>query len=116
MSLQIDSNDAVHIPIEEGNTEDNIDGQSDEEDDDDHSATEQWMILSKLGPNRTVANIELGRREIDLDYDWHSNKSKYLENGTIDGIRDFIKSSKKEDVCRTYQACPKVTFNDEQKK
>ena len=62
---------------------------------DDRFLTEQFMTSSVMGPSQTTSQIELGRREIDINNDWHQSLKSYDQYGGIPVMKSFIKDKKK---------------------
>ncbi|KAK3922012.1 Dual-specificity RNA methyltransferase [Frankliniella fusca] len=48
---------------------------------------EEWMAVARMGPNGQVIETELGRREMDLAYDWHASTDAYGDHAVL---RDFV--------------------------
>ncbi|XP_052132647.1 uncharacterized protein LOC113216172 isoform X1 [Frankliniella occidentalis] len=57
----------------------------------DAEVMEQWMALARMGPNGQAERVELGRREMDLAYDWQESAGAY---GDITTLRHFISTQK----------------------
>ena len=38
---------------------------------------DEWMYVSQMGPKNILEKVELGKRQIDLQHDWHSNDCLY---------------------------------------
>ncbi|XP_052119456.1 ATP-dependent RecD-like DNA helicase isoform X1 [Frankliniella occidentalis] len=57
----------------------------------DAEVMEQWMALARMGPNGQAERVELGRREMDLAYDWQESAGAH---GDITTLRHFIPTQK----------------------
>ena len=76
---------------------------------------EDWMIASRLSARGGVEEIELGRREVDVQYDWQTNSKKYESYGDLKYFQGFIDSEKKKDVNTVMSSdLPNFTFSHEQ--
>lgn len=77
--------------------------------------TEQFMTSSVMGPCQRTTQIELGRREMDVNYDWHESLKNYDQYGGIPVIKSFIKCKKKvTDTVNEVPIMPNVEFTTEQ--
>ncbi|KAK3932677.1 ATP-dependent DNA helicase [Frankliniella fusca] len=56
---------------------------------------EEFQILSRLGPQSTIPSVNLGNRDVDLNYQWQLNSMKYEQFGTLPQIENFIDNAKK---------------------
>ncbi|KAK3922297.1 ATP-dependent DNA helicase [Frankliniella fusca] len=54
-------------------------------------AMEEWMVVARMGPNGQAERVVLGRRDMDLAYDWHQSDGVY---GDINILRHFIRTQK----------------------
>jgi hypothetical protein len=76
---------------------------------------EDWMIASRLCGTRHGEEVELGKREVDVNYDWHRHSRTYDSYGDLKYFRSFIESEKKKDSGSvTLNDLPNVTFSEEQ--
>ncbi|KAK3919299.1 ATP-dependent DNA helicase [Frankliniella fusca] len=57
----------------------------------DADAMEEWMVVARMGPNGQAERVVLGRRDMDLAYDWHQSDGVY---GDINILRHFIRTQK----------------------
>lgn len=75
---------------------------------------DEWMVAARMGPRGQVEQVELGRREQDISYDWHASSDAY---GDINRLRNFIALSKAEhaDAPRA-GALPGIVYTAEQQK
>lgn len=55
-------------------------------------AVEPWMVAVRMGPHGNEL-IELGRRDMDLNHNWHASTDKY---GDIAPLRKFISAKRAE--------------------
>lgn len=85
-------------------------------DPEDTFTTDEWMCVSKMGSSQTAEKIELGRRDIDINYNWHESSEKYQQYGGVEVIATFIANHKKELSPDTeIPQMPTVDFTREQK-
>jgi len=84
----------------------------------DNIEDEEAMILSRLGPQSTIPQVELGRREEDVKYDWHANDKEYKQFGTLKEMQTFLERMKSAEPTINTSASPMkipdVTLNAEQ--
>lgn len=38
---------------------------------------EEYMVAAKAGPNHNLINVDLGNREIDVNFDWNEAYNRY---------------------------------------
>lgn len=77
---------------------------------------EEWMCVSRMGSTQTTEKVELGRREIDKNHNWHAASEKYQQYGGVDIIANFITDQKKILSPSTdIPQMPSVDFTQEQK-
>ncbi|KAK3924207.1 tRNA pseudouridine synthase B, partial [Frankliniella fusca] len=80
------------------NFEEQMDSEYDSEDDfnDAFEESEESMLVSRLAPNKIeTSNISLGKRDVDLHYDWIASSKKHEEYGSIAEFESFIDCQKK---------------------
>lgn len=72
---------------------------------------DEYMVAARDGPNRELLGVQIGSRELDLNFDWNANYENY-ETGNFGS---FLSDAKKEegDDERTYDF-PNVTLTAEQ--
>ncbi|KAK3931961.1 ATP-dependent DNA helicase [Frankliniella fusca] len=80
-----------------GNECEEDDFESAEDDVHDNDFEEEFMLLSRLGPNSNAPSIELGRREVDLNHDWRQSSAMYEHLGSVQEFQSFIESAKEKD-------------------
>ncbi|KAK3920155.1 hypothetical protein KUF71_009442, partial [Frankliniella fusca] len=73
----------------------NVNENSDDEFESDDDASnadseEEFMVLSRLGPKSDVPEIQLGTRQVDLDYNWTDSYLKYEHLGTPQEMQSFL--------------------------
>ena len=111
----VDGVTSNHINVELG-----VRPEQDEDEEDDNIAhvserNEDWMIASRLCSRGGVDSVELGRRDVDVSYDWHQNHGKYDEYGDFHYFKNFIELEKKKDTDTvTCRDLPDVMFTEEQ--
>jgi hypothetical protein len=71
------------------------------------------MVVAGRGPDGNLTTVELGRREMDLNYDWGSSSLLY---GDQLSLRTFIKQKKEEQSHPQFEQAdgPSVTLTDSQ--
>jgi len=81
-------------------------------DDDD----EDFMLISKLGSSQLLPSHNLGKREIDLNYNWNDSLLQYEQYGTLSDFENFIQDHKKREVHTNGKnsQMPSVTFSNDQ--
>ncbi|XP_034232824.1 ATP-dependent DNA helicase RRM3-like [Thrips palmi] len=73
---------------------------------------EEWMVAARMGAHGRVEQVELGRREVDLSYDWHASSDAY---GDIAKLRTFVADSKAEHVeAPRERVLPDIVYSAEQ--
>ncbi|KAK3920914.1 hypothetical protein KUF71_010151 [Frankliniella fusca] len=84
--------------------------------DEDYYSVEEWMTISKMGPGQILEEVELGRRDIDLSYDWHAPLQKYESLGGIPYLSTFIQLAKEQRTTTSAVPIspPNVVFSPEQ--
>ncbi|KAK3926427.1 ATP-dependent DNA helicase [Frankliniella fusca] len=82
----------------------------------DYFASEEWMNVSRMGPNQNASEVEIGQREMDLAYDWNHALSQYENFGGIPYLKSFLSLQKEchGQSCRNLVSMPDVQFTSEQ--
>ncbi|KAE8742249.1 hypothetical protein FOCC_FOCC012220 [Frankliniella occidentalis] len=89
--------------------------EADQEDEDDFYSAEEWMCISNMGPNQNVTEVELGRRDVDINHNWHAALSSYEKYGTLPELKSFLKVKKETDnTPPSAVPYPSVDFTAEQ--
>ncbi|KAK3922031.1 ATP-dependent DNA helicase [Frankliniella fusca] len=72
---------AAQIAAEEALFEEPDQAEGDEE------GPEEWMVLARMGANNQAEMVPIGRREMDLAYDWHASSQAYGDHAAL---REFV--------------------------
>jgi len=105
---------AFHPECDLDNVEPN-ESEFEEIDIDETITTEQWMSISKMGPSQNAEQVELGRRDLDVNFDWHEASQRYDRYGGIDAIRTFVQNTKSmSNTSQAISLMPNVQFTPEQ--
>ncbi|KAE8751258.1 hypothetical protein FOCC_FOCC002086 [Frankliniella occidentalis] len=81
----------------------------------DYYSIEEWMTISRMGPGQIVEKVELGRRDIDINNDWHAPLQKYESLGGIPFLSTFIQLAKEQETTSAIPITPpNVVFSPEQ--
>jgi len=77
---------------------------------------DEWMNISCMMPNSVAGSVELGHREIDLEYDWGSSCIiKDRSSGSVSKLSAFLQDAKSSDFEKSsYVNVSNVSFNSEQ--
>ncbi|KAJ1518875.1 hypothetical protein ONE63_011522 [Megalurothrips usitatus] len=82
---------------------------------DDDITDEEDMIVSKMGPNKNVPHVGVGRRDIDIQHDWTEGMKKYEKYGCVADFENFIAKAKKNEKANDIQyILPDVNFSHDQ--
>jgi hypothetical protein len=74
---------------------------------------DEWMVAARHMPNQEVEQVELGRRELDLQHDWAAGSQQHGDHGVL---TRFLKTSKDSHVFhRAPVVAPQVEFTAEQR-
>lgn len=63
--------------------------------DDESNGLTEALLASRLGPKQDVPTIDLGNRDVDLNFNWHETYKIYEQYGTIPDFENFIDNMKK---------------------
>ncbi|KAK3923264.1 ATP-dependent DNA helicase [Frankliniella fusca] len=78
---------------------------------------EEAMIISQLGPVSSIPEVHLGRRQEDVEFDWHSIDVEYKQYGSIKELQTFVEKMKTayKGKSKEFSAQrPQVTLSNEQ--
>lgn len=82
---------------------------------DETDMTEQFMYQCRMGPSGNAGQIELGRREIDVNHNWNESLKKYDQYGGLNVIKHFIRDQRKcTNTSTDIPMMPTVDFTREQ--
>ncbi|KAE8739581.1 hypothetical protein FOCC_FOCC014924, partial [Frankliniella occidentalis] len=62
-----------------------------EGEDGEREVIDEWLAAARMGPHGPIEEIEVGRRDVDINYDWHASAGDY---GGLPALRNFIANSK----------------------
>ncbi|KAK3917521.1 ATP-dependent DNA helicase [Frankliniella fusca] len=74
---------------------------------------EEWMTVSSMGPNQKAEQVELGKRDSDVQCNWQESRQRYEKYGGIPIMSSFIASEKQKskDTDERLPPYPAVNFN-----
>ena len=102
--------------IERTNEEDENDSDEDDSEDEDDCLDEQ-LLSSRLGPKSDIPSINLGNREVDLNYNWQDAYKEYEQYGTLADFQNYIDKMKGETTDEEPAFhLPQVDLSSDQKK
>ncbi|KAE8745030.1 hypothetical protein FOCC_FOCC008342 [Frankliniella occidentalis] len=84
-------------------------------DDNENVDKEDYMVVSRMLPGQSTDVVDLGRRYLDVSYDWSSSFQKYSQFCSLQDMENFIENEKaKHAVNAEIPMYPNVNFNCEQ--
>lgn len=76
---------------------------------------EEWMLAASLMPNKPIPEIDLGKRDVDVSFDWNSAYDKYQTYGSIGDFQSFISKHKEQSPDPIFEAVSSsVQFSSDQ--
>ncbi|KAK3925970.1 LOW QUALITY PROTEIN: ATP-dependent DNA helicase pfh1 [Frankliniella fusca] len=86
-----------------------------------NNASEEWMFLSEMTPKKNPQKAGIGKRQIDLEHNWHESTKLYDKYGGIASLRSFLTNVKANDTVANETSSisqdvhiPNITFTGEQ--